>query len=184
MKKWFILSTVACVVFVIGLLAYGPYDYYLSYVYERDFLCFWSLADKASTIPAKKQHIENFYNALNHAEKFASHNAVFLKTDDNSFAKNLAALKTFKDRLTEIETMSPSSFEYNTAIQQITAQEQGEASAMMDVFKGCWYLQNHMFYWGWISTIFYSILIVIVLLAGCAAGIILASSAEDHWRDW
>ena len=84
---------------------------------------------------------------------FANHNAVWLKTPNNSFQANLEALKTLSARLGEIQEMKPTSFEYNTAIHQITAQEQGEAKAMMGVFCGCYALTNYLAVWGWIGGI-------------------------------
>jgi hypothetical protein len=92
--------------------------------------------------------------------KFSSHNALFLKTDDNSFSKNLEALRTLNTRLEELSKMDPNSFQYNTAIQQITQQEQGEAGAMLNVFEGCYYLSNYPVVWGWI---------------GCVLGVVLCS---------
>lgn len=44
--------------------------------------------------------------------------------------------------------MDANSFQYNTAIQQITQQEQGEAIDMLSVFQGCWYKENYILLWG------------------------------------
>jgi hypothetical protein len=53
--------------------------------------------------------------------------------------------------LDEIQKMNVASFEYQTAIQQITAQEQGEAQAMLEVFSGIWWKNNYIFLWEWIA---------------------------------
>ena len=104
------------------------------YKLERDYTKHWELADKASTIEAKLAGITQFVTALEQGferRDFATHNALWMETANNSFEANLAALKSLQQRLEQIREMDPRSFEYNTAIQQITAQEQGEAEAMM-----------------------------------------------------
>ena len=65
--------------------------------------------------------------------------------------------------------MDPSSFQYNTAIEQITKQEQGEASAMSGVLYGCYALQSYPLGWGWIATflmLFSTPVICIALFVG------------------
>jgi len=127
-----------------------------SYRMEKNYTQLWELADKSSTIPAKQKYIAQFVAALEagHAKgDFATHNAVWLETPNNSFEANLGALKTLAARLDEIQEMKPSSFEYNTAIQQITAQEQGEAKAMLGVIIGCYELANYPAVWNWIGLI-------------------------------
>lgn len=127
------------------------------YRLENSYTQLWQLAEKSSTILAKKQYVTQFVAALESGYAkgdFASHNAKWLKTPNNSFNSNLDALKSLSGRLNEIQEMNPSSFEYNTAIQQITAQEQGEAQAMMAVFEGCYNLANYPMVWNWIGGIF------------------------------
>lgn len=127
-----------------------------SYTYEQKYSQLWSLADKSSTIPAKQQYISQFVTALKEGHDkgvFADNSALFLKTPNNSFEANLKALQSLSDRLTEIQSMNPSSFEYNTAIQQITAQEQGEAHAMLSVFRGCYDINNYLHVWDWVGLI-------------------------------
>jgi hypothetical protein len=124
------------------------------YTYEKQFSNLWELADKSSTIPAKQQYITQFLYALKAGETngvFADYNATWLKTPNNSFAANVKAIQTLSDRLTQIQDMDPASFQYNTAIQQITAQEQGEANRMLTVFEGCYDRENYPIIWGWIS---------------------------------
>ena len=134
------------------------------YQYEKNYGQYWELSDKSSTITAKQEYIVEFQNALMNGKTngaFAEFNAVFLQTQNNNFDANLKALETLSQRLTEIQEMDPSSFEYNTAIQQITQQEQGEASKMLDVFHGCFMLQNYMIAWGWVAGITVVSLIII-----------------------
>lgn len=126
------------------------------YEYERAYGQSWELADKSSTIATKQRHIAEFVQKLEEGHRrgdFSKHNAIFLKTGNNEFDKNLIALKTLSDRLSQIQGMDPSSFEYNTAIQQITAQEQGEARAMLEVFTGCYTLRNYFLCWRWVGPV-------------------------------
>lgn len=110
-----------------------------SYQYENKISYAWSLADKSSTIEAKAAHINVFIaNIETHAAEFSDNSALWFKTPDGSFSNNLAAVKTLGQRLKEIKGMNPSSFEYQTAIQQITDQEQGEAHDMLYTLKDCW----------------------------------------------
>jgi len=106
----------------------------------------WELADRSSTIEAKEKHIAEFVSVLEKDKEngvLASHSAFILKTPDKAFDNNFEALKTLASRLSEIKTMNPSSFEYNTAIQQVTQQEQGEASAMIGVLSDCYTIKNN-----------------------------------------
>ena len=134
-----------------------------NYEFENKYSYAWSLADKSSTIESKCTYITEFVELINsNKDDFASHNAVWLKTKDNSFDYNLKAITTLKDRLSEIKGMNTSSFEYNTAIQQITAQEQGEAHALINTIKQCYVLQNHIIIWDWMGG---TIACLIILLA-------------------
>lgn len=152
MKKHKILVIVGIAVAVYQLRTAIVSNYHFNKSYEQ----LWNLSDKSSTIEAKHRYISQFVAALdagNKAGEFSSHDAVWLRTPDNSFSMNLEALKTLASRLEEIHGMNPNSFEYNTAIQQITAQEQGEASSMIRVFRECYLLMNYPAVWGWISII-------------------------------
>lgn len=133
----------------------GKYDY------NRNYASLWSLADKASTIPQKATYIDQFTKKLENSPMRGDYDAVFLKTPDNSFDKNLEALQSLQLRLKEIQTMDVTSFQYNTAIQQITAQEQGEAGRMLGVFSGVWWKTNHFFLWDWVGTI--HVLVILIL---------------------
>lgn len=139
------------------------------YNYEKKYTQAWELADKSSTIPAKQKYIQEFLTALQTGKErgdFASHDAMFLKTPNNSFDANLKALQTLAERLTQIQSMNPSSFEYNTAIQQITAQEQGLANEMLGVFKGCYTLNNYFFIWDWVGVIILLVTAVLIIVGG------------------
>ena len=151
------------------------------YTYEKQFSNLWELADKSSTIPAKQQYITQFLYALKAGETngvFADYDATWLKTPNNSFAANIKAIQTLSDRLTQIQDMDPASFQYNTAIQQITAQEQGEAHRMLAVFEKCYDRECYPIIWGWIGVVFTMTAVVIVI-----AGIVLLAVAYEggYW---
>jgi hypothetical protein len=138
-----------------------------NYNYTSKYESKWNLAEKSSTIAAKQQHIAAFVAAIrNNPSDFASHDAIWLQTDDNSFQKNMEALETLKTRLDEISQLNPNSFEYNTAIQQITAQEQGEASAMLNVITNCYYRANYPVLCGWVGMLMFLMLPGVLILGG------------------
>lgn len=151
------MKTFAKLLIIIALITWGIQGCSTvrsHYTYDAAYGNLWALADRSSTIAAKQQYIAQFSAALEAGYArgdFSRHDAIWLKTPKNSFEANLSALKTLSDRLSQIQGMNPSSFEYNTAIQQITAQEQGEASAMLETFHNCFDLANYPMAWGWIS---------------------------------
>lgn len=143
-----------------------------NYHYERDYESYWNLAEKASTIQQKAVYINKFVTGFKNKGFEGDHNAVFFKTPNNSFDKNLEALQSLKIRLDEIQKMNVASFEYQTAIQQITAQEQGEAQAMLEVFYGIWWKNNYIFLWDWIAVVevFFCIFLIAVGLIKVGGG--------------
>ena len=173
MKTLFTFIGIISLLFVVGSIKQditGPY------VLSREAFSHWDLADKSSTIEAKRKHIGAFVQAIeSRRSQFASHNAVWLKTDANSFETNLTALKTLQGRLEEIQGMNPSSFEYNTAIQQITSQEQGEAGEMLQTIGGCFLLESYPLAWGWIGAW--------AFLGGGLVFVISCFAVFIHWDD-
>ena len=120
------------------------------YQYENDYYYAWSLADKSSDLQSKSKYITEFRTNLEIGYMrgdFASYDVLFLKTNDNSFERNLEALKSLEKRIIEIQLMDVKSFEYNTAIQQITSQEQGEAQPMLKNFKNCYLFASYPYLW-------------------------------------
>lgn len=123
----------------------------VSYEYDKTISSYWELSDKASTVTQKSLQVDKYVLALENSGLQGQYDAVVFKTPDNSFDENFTALLTLQSRLHQIDTMDVNSFQYNTAIQQITEQEQGEACAMLSVFKGCWYKTHYLFLWNWIA---------------------------------
>lgn len=144
------------VVFLLLLIALGATVFYIhaivkaNYEYNNTIKSSWDLADKASTIAQKSDYIDQFVAKLEASGLQGTNNALYFPTPDNSFDKNLEAVKSLQSRLHSVKTMDENSFAYQTAIQQITAQEQGEADNMLSVFSGSWWKVHHYYLWnGW-----------------------------------
>jgi hypothetical protein len=140
-----------------------------NYDYNRSIGSYWELSDKASTLQQKSTYLDQFVGALEAAKLEGMNNAIFLKTPNNSFDQNMVALKSLQGRMHQIQGMDEQSFAYQTAIQQITGQEQGEAEHLTSVFYGCWYLQNHILLWGWIDLIIWILMFLFALISGMIA---------------
>lgn len=147
------------------------------YEIDRTIWAEWCLADRASTIPQKSQHIDHFVAALEASGLRGEHDAVWLLTPQNGFDANLDALKTLQERLREIQGIDVTSFQYQTAIQQITAQEQGEATYMLQAFRGCWWKTHHFFLWGWVGAVNWLLLALTTLFTT----IVVACAIQDWW---
>lgn len=166
------MKSSAITAIIVGLILLGLQarsEIFSRYQLEKQYTQLWKLADKSSTIQAKEKYIREFVDALERGYargEFSGHNAIFLQTPNNNFEANLVALKSLSRRLAEIQEMKPSSFEYNTAIQQITAQEQGEANAMLDVFRGCYELANYVLVWNWIGGTILALATVLIFVGG------------------
>jgi len=145
--------------------------------YDRVIYSNWTLADKSSTIKAKSDYINKFVTALESAGLQGQHDAVFFPTPDNDFDLNMQALKTLQGRLIEIQSIDINSFAYQTAIQQITAQEQGEANAMLGVFEGVWFKQNHFLLWSWVQDIQWLLLVI----AGITSIVFFFKFFDNNW---
>lgn len=166
------------VVCLIVVILWGVFDIFLGIgagsEYNQQIESEWDLADKSSTIEEKSKHIDLFVESLESAGLKGRYNASFYRNPSNSFDKNLEALKTLQTRLREIVKMDPTSLAYQTAIHQITQQEQGEAKEMLSVFEGCWYHENHLLYWGWVFIL--NVLLTIIAIFGCVVWTIETSS--------
>lgn len=135
--------------------------------YEREFSSHWEMADRSSTIAEKSVRLSKFVAALEGGD-FAKHSAIFLQTPQNSFAENMAALKTLSERLKQIEGMDPGSPQYALSIDQITKQEQGEAGAMLSVFLGAWFIEHCIWNFDWIAILFFGFY-TFALITACAS---------------
>lgn len=125
---------------------------------------YWVLADRSSSITEKYHYIDKMVKSFENSKMKGEYNAIWIKNPANSFDNNLKALVSLRDRLDEIQTMDVSSFEYQTAISQITEQEQGEAAGMLSILQGCWYKEYHFLLWNWVAvTIAISLIVLIII---------------------
>ena len=161
MKKQGIILTIFGSLLIVAIILFYNIG---KFQYERDHLSYWNLAEKSSTIQQKAMYMDKFVVSFMNKGYEGEHNAIIFKTQDNSFDKNYEALQSLKNRLDEIQKMNITSFEYQTAIQQITQQEQGEAHNMLDELSGVWWKKNYFFIWDWIcGSIVISALILIIV---------------------
>lgn len=150
------------------MVIWGASEIRASYQYENTIGSYWDLSDKASTLSQKSAYLDKYVAALENSGLAGSNNALFLKTPNNDFDQNMIALKSLQGRMHQIQGIDEQSFAYQTAIQQITAQEQGEAHELTEAFEGCWYLEHKPFLWGWIDLIAW-----LVLIATTGTGVVL-----------
>jgi hypothetical protein len=139
-----------------------------NYQYERDYQSYWNLADKASTIEQKAEYIDKYVNAIENGS-MSGYNAIIFTTPDNSFEQNLIALKSLQVRLHKISKMDINSFEYQTAISQITQQEQGKAYKMIMIFQGIWWKCHYFLLWNWIGETMIGLFIIMLLISSVLA---------------
>jgi hypothetical protein len=152
-------------IFFTSLVFYrGVREVLYKYEYTRTIKSYWELSVKASTLEKKSEYLDQFVAGLN-AAHLSGNNAIFFKTPDNSYEQNFAALTSLQTRMHEISEMNPKSFEYQVAIGQITAQEQGEAGKMLDQLEGVWYLNRHPSYWKWYDGIFWFVNLLLAAVA-------------------
>lgn len=143
----FLVLTLATVFMVFSEIRSG-------YQFESQIGSNWKLAIKASTIQQKSEYVDKFVLAVEESNAAKGNDAIFLKTPDNDLSNNVRAVKSLQSRLQEIKTMDVSSFQYQQAIAQITAQEQGEATRLIGTIESGWYLQSGYWYvWGWIEVV-------------------------------
>lgn len=169
LPAWLVLAGIV----LVGILTIRA-SILASYEYENSVASYWSLSEKASTIQQKSEYLDKFIASLQ-TQRFAGNNAIWLKTPDNSFEQNLHALRSLQGRMHEIIGMDANSFQYQTALQQITQQEMNEARHMLEVFEGTWYLANHPVFWDW-----YGALTLIAYLGALLIAVILVVLAHEH----
>lgn len=142
MKK--IIGSILIIIGIAGATIQIGGCMYLTYSYNKRIKYAWDMADKSSTLIEKSTYINEYVSILESGkEKFRENSAVIFPTPNTDFQKNLRALKSLQTRLNEMKKLDEKSVAYQMAIQQITAQEQGEAQEMLSVISECWYLENY-----------------------------------------
>lgn len=144
----------------------GIFGSYAHYKYANEIGCNWELSEKAATIPQKSEYIDKFVASLEKCNLDGTHDAIFYPNDGNSFTANMKALKSLQSRLHDISKIDENSFAYQTAMQQITAQEQGEAQELLDVLYSCWQKDNYYTLWNWMIFVSFLIIQILTILIG------------------
>lgn len=165
------MKTVAVLLIVFGFIftiGRGVMRIYVNYEYTNEVECNWDLADRASTLAQKAEYIDKFVKALEKCNLEGTNSALFLQTPETDFNENMKALKSLQNRLIEISKMDESDFAYQTALQQITEQEQGEAYAMLGHLKDCWKKENYYTIWNPIIAIGFIIVQLLMIFIGFA----------------
>ena len=164
-----LMMVVGLAIGVIGIVYAVSADYH----YSKDIFSNWELSVKASTISQKSEYVDKFVDSLKDSGLQGSSAALFFKTPDNSFDENFKALVSLQDRLHSIQNMDENSFAYQTAIQQITAQEQDEAGDMLSVIKSCWYRAHYYLLWN-----VFGLLMVLLPVALIGVGFVVFTSRD------
>jgi hypothetical protein len=147
----------------LALVAFHAFqEIYTNYECNRDLLSYWKLSAKASTLKQKSLYLDQFVANLE-AARLWGYDAVIFKTPNNSYEQNMATLKSLQSRMDEIKGMDVRSFEYQQAMYQISAQEEGGANGVADLI-GVWYLRQHPLVWGWIDGLRWCLEILLLLI--------------------
>jgi hypothetical protein len=153
------------IIFCLGRLGFRIYS---EYDWNTTIGSYWDLSERASTISQKSEYMDKYVGALEAARLEGTNSATFLKTPATSFDENMKALLSLQSRLHDIDTMSESGFAYQTAISQITEQEQGQAQDMNDNLSSCWEKVNYYTLWNkfiWITFLLVQIALIGIPLA-------------------
>lgn len=137
-------------------------EIYTNYECNRDLRSYWKLSAKASTLKQKSLYLDKFVANLE-AAHLSGNNALILKTPDNSYEQNMTTLKSLQSRMEEIKSMDVKSFEYQQAMYQISAQEEGGVNGVGDLI-GVWYLDHHPSVWGWIDVVRWTLEVLLAVI--------------------
>lgn len=143
------MKTILLVIALSLVLVFGVLIHVMSAhnEYSREAGSYWDLATKAATIEQKSEYVTKFAQQFRDKGYEGQHNALFFPSPNNSFDENYKALLSLEDRLAEIQMMDPQSIQYQSAIQQITEQEQDGAYEMIGELRGIWFMNNHYMCW-------------------------------------
>lgn len=155
----------AGVILWLAFLVCGTYSY--TYRYDVAIGQHARLADDASTASKKLEYLEKYVGAV--GEHITRNDARFIfKRERLTRDVQLEVLQTLVQRLGEAAKMDPQSFEYQTAMQQLTTQEFDHVLyAINGIIHACWLRQS-----GWlVFCLWFSWLPCgVVVLAGMAWG--------------
>jgi len=162
------MKKVGVFLLVVGILFSGYRIYQrvdAKYEYQSKIGNNWELADRAATLSQKSEYIDKYVNALSKENLEETYDALFYPNAENAFDENMKALKSLQGRLKDISKMDENSFAYQTALHQITEQEQGQAQGLTETLKNCWYKQHHYTLWnGLLFWLFLAIEVILICL--------------------
>jgi hypothetical protein len=134
------------------------------------------LCKRASTLATKRSCIDDLVKQLHtgwHNREFATHAAIWYKTDANSFEGNYTAILSYQTRLTEIAAMQPDTPGYNLAMQEI--QEHDPSDAISPLYWA-WILKNYPYQYGTVG-----VLLILVSFLGTVAFVIMSCIGITEW---
>lgn len=94
-----------------------------NYEYDLSIGSFFELSDKASKLDVKLVYLKQYAAALENAGLDTGQTTVFFPTRETSLEENYRVLSSLVTRMEEISGMEIDSFQYQTAMQQITENE-------------------------------------------------------------
>lgn len=154
-----------CLYIIFGVVSHNKYN--------TNFDANWELSKSAATIEQKSIYIDKFVQAIENGGFDGKFDAIFNPNDNNSYEQNLIALKTLQQRLHELKSLPMTSFDYNTALQQITEQQCKMSNNIIYTFSGIWYKEHYILLWNWICLVGVCIFII-GIICSCI-------SLENEW---
>ena len=118
------IISIVLLVFLIAIGVNGIYqDVTWSYQYDKQIGDYFELSDRSSDASVKLQYFNKFVDALERNDLTNGQTSVFWQRPISELSYNYQVAKSLQSRLENISQMNPKSFEYQTAMQQITLQE-------------------------------------------------------------
>lgn len=137
-----------------GVKAWGEYE--SQYGYN------WTMAVNSSTLDKKSYYVDKYIQTIEESGEFNGKSAAILvKTPAEAYENNLASLKDLQSRLKEIKSVDIKSFEYQTAIQQITEQIITNENRNTLNIQHMWFINHYFLLSDWLC--FFGVIISAIL---------------------
>jgi hypothetical protein len=151
---WYTLTWIVIVGLLIGI---GIWCYLPGYNYRQQVSGYLMLADDASTAKLKLEYIEQYKDAV-HKHVYGKNARYIWKTPQTNINYQKNVLDSLVDRVKQTSLLDEKSFEYQTAMNQITGQEfEGAMSSTNSLFYDAYKRQRGWSYylrangaWWWI----------------------------------
>lgn len=152
---------------IIIAIALSVGTYMASFSYKQNVESYLSMADDASTASLKLEHLLEYKKSVLKVVKGNDARFIF-KTPQTKKAAQMAILDSLIDRVSTTAEMEPDSFEYQTAMNQITGQEfRGTINSTNKMFFGMYSRQNGWNSFLWMNGIWLITLLIVLLAAAC-----------------